>query len=382
MLAVDPGGRRGRGGRGDRGRAGGRGRAARRGRRPGQRRPRRLRLRHHRRGQPGAARRARRRTPRRGRGRPRRHPEGLHPRRRPARVRARRPPLRLHRRDRRAPSWPRTRTRWPARSCASPPTASPRRATRTPTPPSGRWATATCRAWPSTTRAGCGPRSSATRRTTRSTSSSRAPTTAGPVVEGPGGGDGVRRPARHLADLGGVPVGDGLRRRRTCGWARCAASGCGGCPCAATGSASRRRSSRATTAGSARWSPRPTATCGSPRPTGTAGAPRPARTTASCGVTSAVRVTTDRRDARRSVVRIAGPSTTSATDVVIARPVSQLPGRGQQRCRPRSAAGCPAAARRRRTTATPRGPGTTMPRANGQLERFIRMPKAYDATMP
>ena len=32
-----------------------------------------------------------------------------------------------------------------------------------------------------------------------------------------------------------------------------------------------------------------------------------------------------RRDARRRVVRIAGPSTTSATDVVIARPVSQLP---------------------------------------------------------
>ena len=32
-----------------------------------------------------------------------------------------------------------------------------------------------------------------------------------------------------------------------------------------------------------------------------------------------------RRAARRSVVRIAGPSTTIATAVVIARPVSQLP---------------------------------------------------------
>ena len=47
-------------------------------------------------------------------------------------------------------------------------------------------------------------------------------------------------------------------------------------------------------------------------------APRPSRTPAR-------RLITDRRDARRSVVRIAGPSTTSATDVVIARPVSQLP---------------------------------------------------------
>jgi hypothetical protein len=34
---------------------------------------------------------------------------------------------------------------------------------------------------------------------------------------------------------------------------------------------------------------------------------------------------TTRREARRSVVRIAGPSTMIATDVVIARPVSQLP---------------------------------------------------------
>ena len=38
-----------------------------------------------------------------------------------------------------------------------------------------------------------------------------------PEVEGPGGGDGVRRPAGHLADLGGVPVGDGLGRRRPVG---------------------------------------------------------------------------------------------------------------------------------------------------------------------
>ena len=36
-------------------------------------------------------------------------------------------------------------------------------------------------------------------------------------------------------------------------------------------------------------------------------------------------VTVARREARRSVVSTAGPSTTSATALVIARPVSQLP---------------------------------------------------------
>ena len=69
-------------------------------------------------------------------------------------------PLRLHRRDRRAASSPRTGTRSAARSCGSPPTASPRPATRS-APRSGPSATATCRAWPSTTTASCGPRSSA-----------------------------------------------------------------------------------------------------------------------------------------------------------------------------------------------------------------------------
>ena len=34
-----------------------------------------------------------------------------------------------------------------------------------------------------------------------------------PVVEGPGGGDGLRRPAGRLADLGGLTVGPGVRRR-------------------------------------------------------------------------------------------------------------------------------------------------------------------------
>ena len=49
----------------------------------------------------------------------------------------------------------------PARSCGSPPTATPRPATPTPTPRSGPGATATCRGWRSTTTTGCGPRSSA-----------------------------------------------------------------------------------------------------------------------------------------------------------------------------------------------------------------------------
>ena len=66
-------------------------------------------------------------------------------------------------------AWRRTPTRSPARSCASPPTVSPPPATPTRTPPSGRSATATSRASPSTRRDSCGPASSATRPSTSST---------------------------------------------------------------------------------------------------------------------------------------------------------------------------------------------------------------------
>ena len=66
-------------------------------------------------------------------------------------------------------SSPRTAARSRARSCGSPATATPRPATPTRTRRSGRSATATCRAWPSTTAAGCGPRSSGRTCSTSST---------------------------------------------------------------------------------------------------------------------------------------------------------------------------------------------------------------------
>ena len=59
-------------------------------------------------------------------------------------------------------SSPRTRTPSAARSCDSSPTGRSRRTTRTRSRPSGRSDTATSRASPGTTTAGCGPASSAT----------------------------------------------------------------------------------------------------------------------------------------------------------------------------------------------------------------------------
>ena len=60
--------------------------------------------------------------------------------------------LRRHRRRRRARRRPGPERASAARSCGSRRTASRRRATRSPTRRSGRWGTATCRAWPGTPR--------------------------------------------------------------------------------------------------------------------------------------------------------------------------------------------------------------------------------------
>ena len=81
----------------------------------------------------------RRRRPRRADVDPDRHPEGRHPRRRPAGVRARRLPLRLHRRDRRPRARPGPRLAGRQDPADHHRRRARRRATPTPTRRSGRW---------------------------------------------------------------------------------------------------------------------------------------------------------------------------------------------------------------------------------------------------
>ena len=205
----------------------------------------------------------------------------------------------------------------------------PRPATPTPAPPSGRSATATSRAWRGTTRAGSGPRSSATRPGTSSTSSRRAATTAGPRSRAPAAGRTSSTPA-GLAGRGRLAQRAGVRRRPPVDGRASAGSGCGGSRSPTTGRArGRRRSSPGTTAGCGPSSTAPDgAAVGDDVQPGRPGRARPRPTTgsSSSGPDAAPPAgTTARRAARRSVVRIAGPSTTIATPVVIARPVSQPP---------------------------------------------------------
>ena len=81
---------------------------------------------------------------------PHRHPERFHPRRRRLQF-APDGNLFVSTGETGNGFWPRTRTRWAARSCGSPSAASRPRATPTRARRSGPSATATCRGWPSTT---------------------------------------------------------------------------------------------------------------------------------------------------------------------------------------------------------------------------------------
>ena len=152
------------------------------------------------------------------------------------------------------------RGRSAARSSASTATATPSTATRSATAP-GPTATATSRASPSTTRAGSGPVSSAPTGSTSSTSSRRAGTTAGRGSKGsptttttsrprsPGRRTSAHRPAWRST---------GPRRSSP----RCGASASGRFRSTAPTSASRARTSGASTDASARSWSRPTRASG------------------------------------------------------------------------------------------------------------------------
>ena len=172
---------------------------------------------------------------------PHRHPERLHPRRRPAAVRAGRQPVRLHRRDRRRPRSPRTAARSAARSCGSPPTASPPRATRCRAPRSGRWGTATCRAWPSTATGRLWATEFGQDTWDELNRIDKGRNYGWPLVEGRGDDAGLPQPVRAVAHRRRVPLRARLPRRLAVGRrpARRAAVAGAGRPTARTGSPTR-----------------------------------------------------------------------------------------------------------------------------------------------
>ena len=202
------------------------------------------------------------RPARHARGDPRRHPQRLHPRRRPARVRTGRLPLRLHRRDRGARARP-----GPELARRQDPADHHRRRPGARQPRPGladldAAATATCRGSPSTTTAGCGPRSSA-----HDTCDELNLIEQGQQLRlADGRGPGRRAPSsstrRSLAHRRRPPRPGWPRSTATCGWRAARRAALAGRRATASGQRRRTTSSSASTAGCAPSSSRPTATSG------------------------------------------------------------------------------------------------------------------------